>query len=380
MNIGLIGFGSMGRTHAYALSNQKFFYRPPLPDAKIVGVCTAHAETAEEAARLCGAPLAVTEEERLIGDPNVDIIDICTPNACHFETAKKALAAGKAVYCEKPLAVSFAEAEKLAALAEEKGAVARVVFNNRFLPAVRRAKALLDEGRLGRILTFRFAYLHASAADPKKPAGWKQTKEAGGGVLRDLGSHVIDLAVYLLGSFSEVAGRAQIGFPIRAGKDGETWRTDAEEACYLTAALKNGAVGTVEANKLATGCNDDLEFSVYGTEGALRFHLMEPNFLFFYDGKREGGDLGGEKGFTAVECVGRTPAPGGIFPGVKAPVGWLRGHIGSMHAFLDAVAGGEEPGPDFREGAYVQLVTEKALRSAENGGRAETVPDYPTGK
>lgn len=371
MNIGLIGFGSMGKTHAYAVNNLNYFYNDGI-SATIAGVCTAHGSTAEKAASDHGFRLAVTDEDELIYSPDIDIIDICTPNIYHYDTAKKAILAGKHIYCEKPLAVTPEQAHELAALADEKGITAQVVFNNRFMSGVMRAKKLIADGLIGRVISFRCAYLHSSCTDLSKNAGWKQDRDiCGGGVLFDLGSHAIDLIRYLCGEFSAVSGKAQIAHRSRLGRDGNEWMTNADEAFYLTAELQCGAVGTVEANKLAYGTNDDLSFEIYGDAGAVRFSLMQPNYLGFYDGKRRGGDLGGERGFTMIECVGRYPSPGGVFPGVKAPTGWLMGHVGSMHAFLSAVRDGGPASPSFSDGAAVQLIMDRAMRSAENAGAEE---------
>ncbi|MBR7137883.1 MAG: Gfo/Idh/MocA family oxidoreductase [Clostridia bacterium] len=359
----------MGKTHAYAVANLPFFYDALPFTAEIAGVCTTSARTAEKAVPfgLCPVP----DEDALINDPTIDIIDICTPNRFHYATAKKAITAGKHVLCEKPLGITAAESAELAVLAAARGRVCRVVFNNRFIPAIMRAKQLIDEGRLGRILTFEAAYLHNSCCDPERPAGWKQNADiCGGGVLFDLGSHVIDLVCYLCGPFAAVTGMEQIAFPQRAGKDGQPWQTNADEAFYLLAELTCGARGTIVASKLSTGANDDLTLDIRGTDGAIRFSLMEPNYLEFYDATAPADPIGGLRGYTRIECVGRTPAPGGGFPSPKAPIGWLRGHVGSMYSYLDAVIRGDTSGaPDFSDGARVSLIMEAAYQSAKSGCR-----------
>ena len=288
MNIGLIGFGSMGKTHAYAVHNLNYFFGDGI-SARIAGVCTAHRETSEKAAREYGFDVSVTDEDELIYSPDIDIIDICTPNILHFETAKKAVLAGKHVYCEKPLAVTPEQADMLASLAAEKGVTAQVVFNNRFMSGVMRAKEIISGGLIGNVISFRCEYLHSSCTDLSRNAGWKQDRDiCGGGVLFDLGSHAIDLIRYLCGEFSSVSGKAQIAHPLRRGIEGREWRTNADEAFYLTAELECGAVGTIEANKLAFGTNDDLSFEIYGDAGAVRFSLMQPNYIGFYDGRKPG--------------------------------------------------------------------------------------------
>jgi predicted dehydrogenase len=139
----------------------------------------------------------------------------------------------------------------------------------------------------------------------------------------------------------------------------------------MLAELESGAKGTVEANKLAVGTNDDFTLEIYGDRGSIKFDLMEPNWLWFYDMNDKTGDLGGERGFKKIECCGRYPAPGGIFPGVKAPIGWLRGHIGSMYAFLDSASKGISASPSFDDGAHVQRVMEAAYKSDETGETVE---------
>ncbi|MBQ7719035.1 MAG: Gfo/Idh/MocA family oxidoreductase [Clostridia bacterium] len=367
LNIGLIGFGMMGRTHACAVENQKWYYTPsdPASKARITAVCTRHADTARTAAEGYGLGYPSTDEDELIYSPDIDIIDISTPNIYHFETAKKAILAKKHVLCEKPLTVTADEAEELARLASENGVTAQIVFNYRFLAPNRLAKRLTDEGRLGRILSFDIRYLHSSACDTGKPAGWKQTAEYGGGVFNDLGSHAVDLIYYICGGFKDIKGRAQIAYPVRTGPDGSEWKTDADEAFYALAELECGAVGTITASKIAVGTNDDLRYEIYGEKGALKFDLMEPNWLWLYDTGDKGGEFGGERGFRKIECVGRYPSPGDRFPGAKAPTGWMRSHIESYHSFLTAVSSGQKPCPSFDDAAHVQRVLERAYRSAE---------------
>ena len=246
LKIGLLGFGAMGKVHSYCIDNLKYYYTRTDFDTKIHGVCTTSKEKSLAIAEKYGFAVATDCEDDLINDPEIDVIDICTPNIYHYETLKKAIAAGKHVYCEKPLCVTAAEAYEIAELARNSGLICNIVFNNRFIAPIMRAKQLVDEGRLGRILSFSAEYLHNSCTDIQRPAGWKQNSDiCGGGVLFDLGSHAIDLIYLLCGEFSQVSGTAQIAYPVRAGSDGALWQTNADEAFYLTARLRSGAVGTV---------------------------------------------------------------------------------------------------------------------------------------
>jgi len=370
MNIGIIGFGGMGKTHAYAVENLKYFYSPLSFSAKILGVCCAHYEKAVAAKDTFGFEKVYRNEDELINDPEIDVVDICTPNHLHYETLKKAISAGKHIYCEKPLCTTDAEAQEIVALAREKGLICAVVFNTRFLLPVMRAKELVAGGRIGRILSFSGRFLHSSAADPNRKAGWKQNRDiCGGGVLFDLGSHTIDLIRWICGEFRTVSGLSQIAYPTRSGMSGESWETNADEAFYMTATLENGACGTITVGKIMQGTNDDHSFEIFGTDGAVAFDLMQPNFLRFYDATKPEN----ERGYTSVECCGRYPEPSGVFPGVKAPVGWLRGHVGSMYNFLDCVNRGVQPSPSFEDAAAVQRIMEAAYLSDEKGMRVDVL-------
>lgn len=365
LNIGLLGFGSMGRTHTWAVSNLPFFYGALPFSARTLGVCTTTCEKSERVAKEFGIPVATACEDDLINHPDVDVIDVCTPNIFHFETLKKAIASGKHVLCEKPLCISPDEARELLALPRREGQVLGMVFNNRWMSPVLRAKQMIDEGRLGKILSFQAEYLHSSATDTNRPAGWKQDRTVcGGGVLFDLGSHVIDLICHLCGRITQVSGMSQIAYPVRRGRDGKEWQTNADESFYLLGVTEGGAKGTISVGKLQVGTNDDLSFAIYGEKGALRFSLMEPNRLYYCDATVPDAPIGGNRGFTAIDCVGRYPDL--IFPSPKAPAGWLYGHLASMYAFLSAAANGTPFTPSFEDGALVQRIMDAAYRSDAN--------------
>ncbi len=365
LKIGLVGFGAMGKTHAFCVDNLKYYYGDLPFLASIEGVCTTSKEKSESIKSNYGFNKAYLSADDIIADADIDIVDVCTPNIYHYDTVKKALLAGKHVYCEKPLAVTKAEADDLANLAKESGLVCAVVFNNRHIAPILKAKELVNEGRIGRVLSFSAEYLHNSCTDLERTAGWKQNSDiCGGGVLFDLGSHAIDLVYSLCGEFESVYGIPQIAYPTRKGSDGSPWQTNADEAFYMLCRLKSGAVGTITVSKLVNGANDDLSLSVYGEKGSIKFSLMQPNFLYFYDATSKPTTLGGDCGYKAIECVGRYPAPGGSFPAPKAPADWIRGHVHSMYSFLDAVNEGKEASPNFSDGAHVQAVMDAAYRSS----------------
>lgn len=364
IRVGLLGFGAMGKAHSYCIDNLKYFFSELPFSATVGGICTTSYERSCSIAERYGFGKAFATEDELILSDDIDVIDICTPNALHYDTLKKAIAAKKPIYCEKPLCLNYTEAAEIADLARESGIICNIVFNNRHLAPIIRAKEIIDEGRLGRILSFSCEYLHNSALDTKKPVGWKQRQEiCGGGVLVDLGSHCIDLMYFLCGSFSSVYGESQIAFPERTGADGSLWRTDGDEAFYLICNMENGAKGTITVSKITSGANDGLAFSVHGERGSISFSLMQPNFLRFYDGSKKTPELGGYCGYRDIECVGRYPAPAGAFPSPKAPSSWLRGHVQSMYDFLRSVCTSTPSAPSFDDAAHVQAVIDAAYLS-----------------
>ncbi|MCL1857609.1 MAG: Gfo/Idh/MocA family oxidoreductase [Oscillospiraceae bacterium] len=384
INIAVIGTGFMGRTHSYSSANLPFFYENLPFKAVLHTICSRDKQKGEQIKNNWGFLNSETDIDKILKNKEIDVIDICTPNIYHFDTVIKALEAGKNIYCEKPLVISSEQADKVIEKFEEinktKNLICSMVFHNRFAPAVLKAKQLISDGKLGQIISFRCAYLHNSNIDLNKNAGWKQTAGNGGGVLFDLGSHAIDLVRFLCcGNNGEndiisVSGKSQIFFPVRKGMDGQDWHTDADEAFYITAQLKSGATGSIEASKLATGTNSDLSFEIYGEKGAVKYNIMQPNYLEFYDNTKPDGDYGGEKGFTKIECVQRYPKPGNVFPGPKAPVGWVRFHMHSMYIYLNGVYQNSlsEISPSFYDGAAVQKIIEKA-RLSDKTGKWETV-------
>ena len=287
INVAVIGKGAMGRTHSASIAMLKYSFKNMPFEVKLHTLVVRNEETARADADALGFENVTTNYDDVLNNPEIDVIDICTPNNLHLEEIEKALKADKHILCEKPLGISLEEAEKVLSLIKGKDKCYGMVFNNRHLPCIIRAKQIVEEGKLGRILSFRCAYRHSSGTDPKKNAGWKQNKDiCGAGVLFDLGSHVIDLLSCVLGDkeenrISNVKSVSQIGFETRKGADGKDWKTNAEEAVYVIATLNNGAVGTLEATKICVGANDDFTLEIFSKDVSLKFDLMQPNYLEF---------------------------------------------------------------------------------------------------
>ncbi len=364
IRVGVIGFGFMGRTHTFGYRTIPLYYSGLPFRIKLAGVCDAIEEVAENARDTMGFEYATDNPEDIFSNQEIDVVNVCTPNIYHKDAVLGALKAGKNVYCDKPLAASFEETRQITGVLDRYEAVTQMALQYRFFPATMRARQLLEDGRVGNIMSFRACYLHSGSVDPKKPIGWKQDKKfGGGGVLFDLGSHILDLIYFLLGEYKSVFAETRVVYPQRPDKTGKMVEIEADDLALMVVRMKNGGAGTIEASKIATGTNDELRFEIHGDKGSIRFNLMDPNWLEFFDNTLPDTALGGERGFKKIECVQRFPGPGAKFPGPKFSVGWIRSHVHSLYNFLDCVYNGKEASPSFQEGAYIQYVMEKAYIS-----------------
>mgnify|MGYP001818443993 CR=1 FL=1 len=367
LNAAIIGYGFMGRTHTYGYKTIPLYYKDLPYKINLAAICSGTYEKAVKAADELGFKKAAREAEEIFEDPTIDMVNICTPNHLHFEQLKLALKYGKNIYCDKPLTVNAWEAEELARLAKEKGVIAQVAFNYRFLTATLRAKQIIEEGGIGKPICYRASYLHSGSVSPDKAAGWKQLAKYGGVVIVDLGSHIIDLIYYLLGNYSEISAETTILYPTRKDKTGEIVVVDAEDSFTMMTRMENGCKGTIEASKIATGIDDELRFEIHGEKGAVRFNLMQPNYLEYFSADENDMPYGGNSGFKKIACVQRYESPAGVLPSVKNSIGWLRGHVHSLYKFTESVYNNTPASPSFEEGAYIQKVMEATRQSAGTG-------------
>ncbi|MBT3269935.1 Gfo/Idh/MocA family oxidoreductase [Candidatus Poribacteria bacterium] len=374
--VGMIGFGGIARVHAYAHASLPFLYRPLPFSTALRGVCTSRGDTAMAAMDEGHFQFATTDPSELISRSDIDIIHVCTPNDSHRELSIAALEAGKHVYCEKPLADDLDGAREMLHVASASGRTHQVTFQYRFVPAIMRAKQLVDEGLVGAPLAFRFCYLHAGYTDGQRPMSWRlDADKSGGGALFDLGSHAIDLVQHLVGDVTRVSAALPTFVhdrPVAAGSDDRA-PVHVDDHAVMLMETDTGAVGTVEASRVATGTTDDLTLEIHGTNGALKFDLMDPNWLHVYDARAGGSPIGGRRGYTKVQTVQEYPEPASL-PSPKATVGWLRFHIASLHAFMTNVHEGRVGDPSFADGAAVQAVLQAAQTSHQTGSWSE-VPE-----
>jgi len=368
IGIGLVGYGMIGRIHTLGYRELPLFYPGQLPPLHLAAVCTSRPETAQAAAQEAGFDTWLTDAPALMQREDVDVVDCSIPNYLHRATLLAAIAAGKHVYCEKPLALNGLEAREIAHAAQKAGVQVGMTFNYRFVPAIMRARRLVEGGALGHIYTFRAKYLHTGYQDPQRPITWRLRKEqSGGGALVDLGSHVIDLVRYLVGEFESVQATLHTFVKERPTQRGASQKepVTVDDVAWVQARMAEGALGTIEVSRFATGTLDDLHIEIYGERGALRFDLMEPNWLYWYDATRPGGPLGGDRGWVRLETVQNYP--GAAAPPGRSTLSWARTHAENQYAFLRALVEGKPPQPDIVDGLRTQLVLDAAYTSAEAG-------------
>lgn len=389
LNVAMIGHSFMGAAHSQAWRTVgRVFDLPLTPRMRVV--VGRRAEATSDAAQRLGWDEASTDWRSVVAREDIDLVDIVTPGDSHAEIALAALAAGKHVLCEKPLANTVAQARELAAAAASSGLVTMVGFNYRRVPALTLARDLIAAGRIGTVRHVRARYLQDWLVDPMFPLAWRlQAERAGSGALGDLGAHIIDLAEFLTGSFiSAVSGITETFIhrrPVPLGPDGglsgaastKMGDVTVDDAALFLARFDGvdggpGAVGTFEATRFATGRKNGMGIEVDGSTGSIAFDLESLNELSLFEA---GGD-DTTSGFRRILVTEST------HPYLQA--WWPPGHIiGWEHSFTHqirdlvlAIAGHTLVHPDFADGLRVQKVLQ-AIQDSATGGRWVDIAKEP---
>ncbi|HEY5386532.1 MAG TPA: Gfo/Idh/MocA family oxidoreductase [Thermoleophilia bacterium] len=367
IGVGMLGYAFMGRAHANAYRTIPYMTRPPLVP-RLVALAGRSEEKAAEAAQRYGFASYTTDWRDLLADDSVGMLDICGPNSVHAEASIAAAKSGRHVLCEKPLGRNAAESYEAWHAAQQARVKHMCAFNYRFVPAVRLAKEIIDAGDLGEIRHFRGRYLQESLADPDAPMRWRLSREiAGSGALGDLGSHVIDLARYLVGEVSAITGATRTFVPERPGG-----KVDVDDAFEAIVEFDGGAVGTVEASRFCIGRKNSFAWEINGSKGSIAFDLERLNELqvaFRNPGRTRTGD-----GFRTV-LVSEAEHPFSQYwwpPGHV--IGWEHTFIHEIHHFLSAVAENRLVGPHgatFEDGYRAAEICDAVLRSAASGSREQ---------
>jgi len=366
VNVALIGYAFMGRAHSNAWRQVSRFFSPRLtPRLKVI--CGRDRKNVQAAAATLGWEESATDWREVIARPDIHIVDVSTPGDSHAEIAIAAAQAGKAVFCEKPLANTVREAKAMVAAVKKAGVANMICHNYRRAPAVMLARELVASGRLGQIYHYRGTYLQDWIVDPALPLLWRFQKEkAGSGALGDILSHSLDLGRFVLGSeVTEVAGALETFIKRRPLLDNpkKKGRVTVDDAALSLVRFANGAIGSIEGTRLAPGRKNYNRFEVNGSKGSIAFNLERMNELEYYSREDE-GNVQGFRDILVTE------------PGHHAFVKgwWPPGHIiGYEHTFthtvfdfLQAVASGKRVRPDFEDGLRNQIVLDAIERAARS--------------
>jgi predicted dehydrogenase len=389
----MVGYAFMGRAHSQAWRTVDRVFELPLRP-RMAAICGRDESAAESAAARLGWAATETDWRALIARDDVQLIDIAAPGSLHAPIAIAALQAGKHVLCEKPLANTLAEAERMAAAADAafpSGARAMVGFNYRRVPALALARRLVEQGRIGTLRHVRAVYLQDWLVDPDSPLTWRmQADRAGSGALGDLGAHIVDLARFLTGD--EITGVSAVsatfveerpladefgdgaGTPDATGAGAgsgdaagtrRTGRVTVDDAVVFTARFGSGALGSFEATRYAAGRKNGLRIELNGAGGSLAFDLERLNELEFYDGDvAVGGATGGFRRILVTEP--EHPYLSGWWPPGHT-LGWEHTFTHQAGDLLTAIADGGQPAPSFADGLAVQRVLDAVQRSAAAG-------------
>ncbi|SDT98769.1 Predicted dehydrogenase [Verrucomicrobium sp. GAS474] len=382
LRIAIIGYNFMGKAHSNGwLQARRFF---DLDVEPVLQVACGRDEAAVRAfADRWGWKHVETDWRKAVERDDVDVVDISLPQHLHHDVAVAAARAGKHLFCEKPMALSLSDAEEMLAAARKAGVKHYVNHNYRRCPAVRLARQLIDEGRIGRIFHWRGSYQQDWIVDPAFPLTWHLKKEtAGSGPHGDLNSHSVDLAHYLVGDIRRVsclttrfiderplpgAGAATFSAGTGAGPV-EMGKVTVEDASLMMAEFASGAVGSFEATRFAPGRKNRNAFEIYGSEGSLAFDLERMNELQYFS-RRDPGHAQGFRTILATEAshpyIANWWPPGHI-------IGYEHGFAHAAADFAQAVARDLPIDPDFSDGVKCIRVLEAGLKSAAEGRAVET--------
>jgi predicted dehydrogenase len=375
LGVAMIGYAFMGAAHSQAWRNAHRFFDLPARPAMNVISGRRESATADAAAKL-GWRAWTTDWRAVLTRDDIDVVDICTPGDTHAEIALAALEAGKHVLCEKPLANTVAEAEKMATAAssaEQHGVLSMVGFNYRRTPALALARKLVADGRLGTIRHIRAQYLQDWIVDPAFPLVWRlQKNKAGSGALGDIGAHIIDLSQFLSGQrLTQVAGHltrfverrplpgASSG--LSASRGVETGEVTVDDAAVFFARTEGDALATYEATRFATGRKNGMRIELNGSAGSLAFDFEAMNELHVYDNTVPAADAG----FRRILVT----EPDHPYTGAWWPPGHGLGYehtfVHEIADFVRAVCSGTPPTPSFADGLQVQQVLDAVERSSD---------------
>ncbi|SMX41112.1 Gfo/Idh/MocA family protein [Maliponia aquimaris] len=366
LKVGLIGSGFMGKAHVFGYATAQKVFDLPV-SVTLHTLADVSDEAATRAAGAFGFAHATADWRAMVADPEIDVINITAPNALHKEMALAAIAAGKHVYCEKPLAPTAADALEMTEAAEAAGVRTQVGFNYLCNPMLALAREMIAAGELGEIRGYRGLHAEDYMADAGAPFTFRHDP-AGGGALADLGSHVLASAEFLLGPIAQVMGDCVTVIGTRPDGKGGTREVETDDIGRAMVRFANGATGTIEGNWVAMGRKMQHDFEVYGSKGALSFSQERFNELHFYTAD----DPEGRRGFRRIEAAPAHPPYGAFCVAPGHQIGFNDLKAIEVAGFLRAIAG-EGPEPfSFAKGLRIQHLVETIQASSREGRWQQT--------
>ncbi|NBF05040.1 Gfo/Idh/MocA family oxidoreductase [Pseudomonas sp. Fl5BN2] len=358
LGIGLIGTGFMGRAHALAFRSVSAVFELPVR-LHLAALADADPQRAEQCAGAWGFAQAHADWQQLIDNPRVNLVAITTPNHLHFPMAMAALAAGKALYCEKPLAVSVEQARQMHHAAQAAGVVTRVGYNYQHNPMITLARELIGNGELGQLVSFQGEFSEDFMADPDSPWSWRCEPQHAGGALADLGSHLLAMARFLMGPVQAVCADTQtvhLQRPINAGSQ-ERRSINVDDQAHALLRFANGARGTVSSSWIKHGYKNHLSFEISGTLGTLAFDQERLNELRLY--------RVGQKGFQRLLAGPSLPGYAAFSPAPGHQLGYNELKTLEVQELIMALGGQGRHGTDFQEAWEVERLAAAIRIAAE---------------
>ena len=368
LRIGIIGYGFMGRAHSNAYAKVGHFFDSQY-HVVLQAACARNEEAVKKFAANWGYKSVETDWRKLVARPDIDVIDICTPNNSHAEIAIAAAKAGKAILCEKPLALNGKEAEKMVAAVEKAGVPNMVWYNYRRCPAVVLAKNIIDEGRLGKIFHYRANFLQDWTISPDLPQGgaglWRlDVKAAGSGVTGDLLAHCVDTAMWLNGGIKDVTAMTETFIKERKHQlTGKVEKVGIDDACAFLCHFNNGSLGLFESTRYARGHKALYTFEINGEHASIKWDLHDLHRLQWFDHGVEGR----VRGWSSIHVSdGDHPYMKNWWvPGLQ--IGYEHSFVHHVHEFLKGLESGKGARPNFRDGLATDYVVDAVLGSAKTG-------------
>lgn len=364
IKIGLIGAGWMGKAHSSSLLNAQMLFGPDSGTAVFEIVADANEASAKEAQHKIGFNRMTTDWHEVVTDPNVDLVDIATPNAFHYEAAKAALENGKNVYCEKPLSISAEQSKELAALAKEKGVINYVGFNNTMNPANAYVRELVQSGKLGKIVSFRGFYDQDQLLDENLPITWRHiNKMAGCGALGDLGSHLLSVSQFIMGDITAVNAMATTVFPKRPKAPGSSEMADVENEDVMTFMTEyaNGASGVISTSRVACGRKNFLSYEIQGTKGSVTYDLERMGEVHVYFQSDDEAD----RGFRKVLLNPKHKGYSAFQPAGGISIAYNDMKVLEVHELFDAITNGAPYACDFEFGYKIDRTVAAIIESSK---------------